>query len=73
MRIKIGKTLRGIRKLTGKKQHEIAALIFVSRATYSAWENDKGCPSLIQIYAFTNAVNIPIQSFILKLEEDQEI
>ncbi len=69
--MKLGRTLQSLRRAKGFRQADLANQICVSRSTYSGWENDKGCPSFSQVYTLTRILNLSMEVFTKKLEQDQ--
>lgn len=61
--MKIGQTVRGIRKNKGKTIKDIAAKSGIAPSLISQIENDKANPSLSTLIAIAGALNVSIMTF----------
>ncbi len=60
MQVKIGEKIKGLRKMTGRKQDDLAAALGVTPQAVSRWEADGGYPDIEMIPSIANYFHITI-------------
>ena len=66
--MKIGQTIRDLRKEKGLSQEELAKLLFLSQDTISLWERGKSLPDIVAVLKLTKIFNVT-SDYLLGIEK----
>lgn len=66
--MKIGQTIRDLRKEKGLSQEELAKLLFLSQDTISLWERGKSFPDIVAVVKLTKIFNVT-SDYLLGIEK----
>ncbi len=66
--MKIGQTIRDLRKEKGLSQEELAKLLFLSQDTISLWERGKSLPESVAVVKLTKIFNVT-SDYLLGIEK----
>ncbi len=66
--MKIGQTIRDLRKEKGLSQEELAKLLFLSQDTISLWERGKSLPDIVAVVKLTKIFNVT-SDYLLGIEK----
>lgn len=66
--MKIGQTIRDLRKEKGLSQEELAKLLFLSQDTISLWERGKSLPDIVTVVKLTKIFNVT-SDYLLGIEK----
>ena len=70
MKVSFGPTLRKFRNARGLSQHELAAMLGISRSHIGRLENGEKQPSLAMLFRLASALEVPASAMIAAMEND---
>ena len=61
----IGRTLKSYRKAMGLTQTQISAVLGIDRTTYSCYEQNRNCPSLVSLLTLSRVFGVTVDDILV--------